>query len=264
MLALSLAAVALYLLAAGLVLRAVLAQADTPRAARGGLVAGLAAVALQLADHAWVAWRVGGADLHFFAALAIVGMGMAALSTAVAWRRPFAALGSVVYPLAALTLLGYALIGPRAPQSLAWPLQLHALLALLAYATLAVGAVLALLSLAQERALRSRRLDSRLLRAAPPLVQLETLLFRTLGAGFVLLSATLLTGVVFVEDLFAQHLVHKTVLSILAWLVFGWLLQGRVRHGWRGAMAVRLVLVAMALLLLAFFGSNFVLDVLKG
>src|SRR5690606_11220962 len=92
----------------------------------------------------------------------------------------------------------------------------------------------------------------------------ETLLFRTVAAGFILLSATLLTGVLFVENLFAQHLVHKTVLSVLSWLVFGGLLLGRWRWGWRGRVAVRWVLVAMALLVLAFFGSRAVLELSLG
>src|SRR5690606_35062807 len=85
---------------------------------------------------------------------------------------------------------------------------------------------------------------------------LETLLFRCIKVGFVLLSATLLTGVLFVHDLLAQHLVHKTVLSALSWVVFGALLAGRWRFGWRGRTAVRWSLAAMVLLVLALFGSE--------
>jgi ABC-type uncharacterized transport system permease subunit len=70
----------------------------------------------------------------------------------------------------------------------------------------------------------------------------------------------LLTGILFVQDFFAQHLLHKTVLSVLSWLAFGALLLGRWRQGWRGATAVRWTLAAMALLVLAFFGSKFVLE----
>ena len=95
---------------------------------------------------------------------------------------------------------------------------------------------------------------------AGQLVELESLLFRTIGVGFALLTATLLTGVLFVQDLLAQHLIHKTVLSALSWLAVGGLLLGRWRYGWRGATAVRWTLAAMALLVLAFFGSKFVLE----
>jgi ABC-type uncharacterized transport system permease subunit len=64
--------------------------------------------------------------------------------------------------------------------------------------------------------------------------------------------------------MFAQHLVHKTVLSVLSWLVFGCLLVGRWRYGWRGRIAARWTLAAMALLVLAFFGSKFVLELVLG
>ena len=147
----------------------------------------------------------------------------------------------------------------RKPDPLDWRLLLHAWLALLAYATLAIAALLAIFLWAQERALRRREFH-RWLRALPPLTELETLLFRTISVGFVLLGAVLLTGVLFVDDLLAQHLVHKTVLSVLSWLAFGALLLGRWRFGWRGATAVRWTLAAMVLLLLAFFGSKFVLE----
>ena len=85
-------------------------------------------------------------------------------------------------------------------------------------------------------------------------------IYGLIALGFVLLTATLLTGVLFVNDLLAQHLVHKTVLSVLSWLVFGGLLLGRWRYGWRGIRAVHWTLTAMALLLLAFFGSKFVYE----
>jgi ABC-type uncharacterized transport system permease subunit len=138
---------------------------------------------------------------------------------------------------------------------------LHAALALLAYATLAVAALLAVTLWAQEGALRRREFHG-WRRALPPLVQLESLMFRTIAVGFALLTATLLTGVLFVHNLFAQHLVHKTVLSLLSWLAFGALLYGRRRYGWRGAKAVRWTLAAMALLVLAYFGSKMVLELI--
>lgn len=219
------------------------------------------AVALHAALHA-LAWHgLGGPELHFFAALSLVGLGMGALTAVVAPLQRIEALGIVVFPLAALSLLPYlAFAGGRpAAEALGWPLQLHALLALLAYATLAMATLLALFSWFQDRALRRRHLGP-WQRWLPPLTQMETLLFRSLATGFVLLGLALLTGVVFVADLFAQHLVHKTVLSLLSWAVLAVLLFGRWRWGWRGPRAVKLTLLAMGLLLLAFFGSKFVLE----
>ena len=231
--------------------------------ARGWVVLAIGGIVLHALVHGldWVA--TGGADLHFFAALSLVTLAMAVLTTAVGARGRMALLGVVVYPLAGLALLGHELRGDLQPIPLDWRLQLHAWLALLSYATLAVAALLAGMLWLQERALRRHALHG-WLRALPPLVELETLLFRTIKAGFLLLSATLLTGVLFVHDLLAQHLVHKTVLSVLSWVVFGALLAGRWRYGWRGRTAVRWTLVAMALLVLAFFGSKFVLEVVLG
>lgn len=249
-------AIALYLAAATLLAVGVRRDAGPTRY---WLLPALGAVTLHATIHL-MAWRgSGGADLHFFAALSLVGLGMAALTTLVGALGRMAALGVMVFPLAALMLLGYHGYGHVPAEPLDWRLQLHAWFALLAYATLAVAALLAVMLWLQERALRRREFH-RWLRALPPLVELETLLFRTITVGFVLLTATLLTGMLFVENLLAQHLVHKTALSVLSWLAFGGLLLGRWCYGWRGATAVRWTLAAMALLVMAFFGSKFVLE----
>lgn len=250
-------AFALYLLAAGLLVRSV-AQDRVP--ASDWLWPSIAGVLLHGAYHLLVAWRTpGGPDMHFFSALSLVGLGMAALTSLVGARGRMAGLGVFSFPLAGVLLLVYHLYGHEPSPHLDWRLQLHAWMALLAYASLAIAALLAIMLWAQERALRRREFHA-WLRALPPLAELEHLLFRTISVGFVLLTATLLTGVMFVENLLAQHLVHKTVLSFLSWLAFGALLVGRWRLGWRGGKAVRWTLMAMALLLLAFFGSKFVME----
>jgi ABC-type uncharacterized transport system permease subunit len=89
-------------------------------------------------------------------------------------------------------------------------------------------------------------------------------MFRLIGAGFVLLTLALLTGFIFVTNLFEQHLFHKTVLSLAAWVLFGILLIGRTRYGWRGRAAVRWALSGFAMLTLAYFGSKFVLETVLG
>ncbi len=219
----------------------------------------LPALCLHAATHGLGWMRLNAPDLHFFAALSLVGLGMATLSTIAAQAQRLAALGVITYPLAAAFLLLYHFAGHGSATELDWRLQLHALLALLAYATLAVSALLALMLWFQEKALRKRRIPG-WLRALPPLTQLEILLFRSLGAGFVLLTLALVTGVLFVQNLLEQHLWHKTVLSVLSWIVLLVLLFGRWRYGWRGPRAVKLTLIAMILLALAFFGSKAVLE----
>lgn len=217
---------------------------------------------LAVLAHAWVLLGMhrGALDLHFFAALSLVACVVAALTLLVNLSRPVAALGVVVFPLAILFLaIDVFVAPPTAPLQMAWPIKLHVTLALLAFGMLSIAAVLAILLAVQERALRTRRVGS-WLRVLPPLTQTESLLFRLIAGGFAMLTLALVSGALFIENIRAQHLVHTTVLSVAAWLVFGALLWGRWRRGWRGARAINLTLVGMAVLVLAFFGSKFVLE----
>ena len=254
----ALLAIALYLVATGLLARPLLGRGESLTL----FATGAASLAVLTHAGALLGMHRGALDLHFFAALSLVGCVVAALTLLVNLSRPVAALGLVVFPLAAL-LLGVDVFAAPAtmPQAMDWQIKLHVTVALLAFSVLSIAAIFAILLAIQERALRHRQFGV-WLRALPPLTLTETLLFRLIGAGFVLLTLTLLSGILFVDDLFGQHLVHKTVLSIAAWLVFGALLWGRWRHGWRGSRAVNLTLTGMAILLLAFFGSKFVLEVI--
>jgi ABC-type uncharacterized transport system permease subunit len=145
----------------------------------------------------------------------------------------------------------------------AWTLRLHIVLSLLAYGVLTIAAVQAVMLAIQDQRLHRHRIGGSAL-GLPPLETMEMLLFRLIAIGFFLLSLALLSGLFFVENLFAQHLVHKTVLSAAAWLFFAVLLWGRWRHGWRGRLAVRWTVGGYTALLLAYFGSKFVLEALLG
>lgn len=252
----ALLAIVLYLAATALLGRPLFGR----EASTAGLPLGFACAAVFA--HAGVLFGThrGTLDLHFFAALSLVSLLVCALTLLVNLVRPVAVLGVIVFPLSALLLGIDAFAAPQTtPLPLEWQIKLHVGIALLAFAVLSIAAALATLLALQERALRHRQFGA-LLRALPPLTLTETLLFRLIGAGFALLSLTLLTGILFVDNLFAQHLAHKTVLSILAWIVFGVLLYGRRAWGWRGRRAVNLTLAGMTILLLAFFGSKFVLE----
>lgn len=258
--ALSIFAILCYLLASGLLAWPLFdSRAAVPvKVARPALVIATLAV---LAHAAWLlAAHRGALDLHFFAALSLVACVVSALTLAVNLTRPVMALGVIVFPLSALLLLVDSFFAPPTmPMSMDWHIKLHVTVALLAFSVLSIAAAMAILLAIQEKALRHRHIGP-WLSALPPLTLTESLLFRLIGAGFALLTVALLTGILFVNNLFGQHLVHKTVLSIIAWLVFGTLLYGRWRHGWRGRSAVNLCLIGMAVLLLAFFGSKAVLE----
>lgn len=255
--ALALLAIVLYIAATLLLARPLLVGSEM----RGKPALALATVAVLAHAGLLLGMHRGALDLHFFAALSLVAWVVSALTLLVNLSRPVAALGVIVFPLTAL-LVGIDSFAatPTAPQPMDWQIKLHVSVALLAFGVLSIAAALAILLAVQERALRHRQFGA-ILRALPPLTLTETLLFRLIGAGFALLTLTLLTGILFVDDLFGQHLIHKTALSILAWVVFGVLLAGRWRHGWRGKRAVNMTLAGMAVLLLAFFGSKFVLEV---
>ena len=253
---LALIAIVLYLAAAAGLARPLLSGGQP----LNRLALGLAGAAVLFHAGILLGMHRGALDLHFFAALSLVAFVVSALTLLVNASRPVAALGVIVFPLTAALIAVDSFLAPATlPQPMDWQIKLHVTVALIAFGVLSIAAALAILLAIQERALRHRQFG-RWLRALPPLTLTETLLFRLISAGFVLLTLTLLTGVLFVDNLFGQHLAHKTVLSIVAWLMFGVLLYGRWRHGWRGARAVNLTLIGMAVLVLAFFGSKAVLE----
>ena len=114
-----------------------------------------------------------------------------------------------------------------------------------------------------DKRLRSRK-PLGWLKILTPLESLESGCFQSIIAGFLLLTLALVSGAFFIEDLFAQHLVHKVVLAMTAWVVFGILLFGRMRFGWRGRQAMRWTLAGYILLGLSYFGSKLVLETLLG
>lgn len=185
-----------------------------------------------------------------------------ALLTPVAALRP---LRTAIYPLATGGMLLAALLpaqtGGAAPHD--WRIALHAALSIFAAGLLTLAAAQALALNLIERLLHRPEQLARVLRM-PPMQASEDWLFQLIGAGFFVLSLALLSGLIFVDDLFGQHLVHKTALSIIAWLIFAALLLGRRRWGWRGQRAVRWVLAGYATLLLAYFGSKLVLEQILG
>lgn len=218
------------------------------------------AIGLHAGAHIWVAYQLGALDMHFLAAISLVTLGMAAMTLLLIREGKMANAGLITFPLASLAVLGYQLAGhPASSQIDSWPLVLHAWIALLSAATLAVSAIFAVMLWLQERALQKRQWHHTLM-SLPPLVTIETMLFRSIKLGFALLTLTLLTGIVFVSDLFAQHLAHKTILSIISWLIFGALLLGRWKYGWRGTRAAKWTLVAFAILFLSFFGAGYAME----
>lgn len=221
--------------------------------------------------HGWLAGREfatpDGLDLSLPNAVSVV----AALVALVAWASglltTLPAIGTVVLPVAAIASFLPALVTnphrfPYAGEPWA---ALHVGVALLAYALFLVAALQALVLMGLEKRLR-RHLPDPGARGTPPLLTLERFLFRMVTVGFVLLTLTLASGMLFSEQIFGRpmKLTHKSVFSVLGWLAFAGLLWGRWRYGWRGRVALRWIVAGTVLVFLAYLGEKFVLEVLLG
>ena len=173
-------------------------------------------------------------------------------------QAPILALAAVCVPLPAL-FPGFA--SPAYTHSTEF--RLHLALAMIAYGMFTIAALHALLMTLMERRLHGGALAGPLA-ALPPLLTMELLLFRVILAGFVFLTLTLVTGIVFSETLFgrAMKFDHKTVFAVVSWFIFAALLTGRYFYGWRGRIALRWTLAGFIALLLAYVGSRFVLEVI--
>lgn len=202
-----------------------------------------------------------GLNLGLFSAASLIAWVIISLLLISLPRQPVDGLLIALLPIAALTLaLETAFPSQRllsTQQSLG--VLLHILSSILAYSFLSISAIQALFLAFQDHQLHYKH-PTRVLQILPPLRTMEDLLFQTIGIGFLLLSISLLSGFLFLKDVFAQHLVHKTILSTLAWGVFAGLLWGHWKYGWRGKTAIRWSLSGFSVLMLAYFGSKLVLE----
>lgn len=147
-------------------------------------------------------------------------------------------------------------------------LPVHWALGLASYGLFAVAVAHAWLMMRAESQMRLSPSSMSATSSGLPLLTLERLTFRFVTAGFVLLTATLLAGWLFSESLYGAGKVwkwdHKTIFSVLSWLAFAVLIVGRAQFGWRGRTAVRVLYIGSGLLLLAYVGSRFVLEMVLG
>lgn len=176
---------------------------------------------------------------------------------------PLARLQAWVSGLAGISVLAMAVFTQThaIPDSQTLALRAHLVVSFLAYGLLAVAALHAVMMTMLEKQLHR---GAFLQGGTPPLLTLEAMLFRTIGVGFVLLTLAVFSGVFFSEELFGKPLQfsHKVVFAILSWLVFGGLLLGRHFRGWRGRTALVWTITGFILLLLAYLGTQFVLEVI--
>ena len=197
--------------------------------------------------------------------LSLVGFTTALIATAMATQATSRILAGLLLICAGVTtaMAAFGNGQDNAAVSTGWTLIAHVVLSIISYTLLGVAAFFAVLMAWKEHQVRDGKVSSFMSRL-PPLQALDGDLFAAIGAGFVTLSLAIFSGLIFIDDILAQHLTHKTALTVAAWFVFGFLLFGRWRYGWRGLTAVRWTLTGFVILALAYFGSRIVLEVLLG
>ncbi len=201
--------------------------------------------------------------LSIWAVCSLIGLQLALIGLMGAMEPTLRGMSAGLFALAALASATTAAPAAEPGAVLTWQLQAHILISVFAYGLLSVGAIVAIYALLQDRRLRNAQLSAANQLFAP-LETTERLLFAVTATGFSALLIAVVSGFAFVDNLFAQHLVHKTVLSLLALTIFGVLLAGRKFAGWRGKRAVYLYLWGFVILFLAYFGSRFILEQVLG
>ena len=233
-------------------------------------IAPLVAIAA-VAFHGWLLWQaMAGAEpghlgLGLSNTVSLSGWLLAILATPYAFVARFR--GVVAFFLAGAGVMAVFTgtvdpsAAPTGDQPL-WQFISHAVMATLAYSLFTGAAILAVITAMKDR--RVRRAGDTGPAMLPPLEALERKMFAAINVGFALLSLAMFSGLIFVRDLLEQHLTHKLVLTTIAWLVFGILLFGRWKFGWRGRKAIKLTLTGFVVLALGYFGSRIVLEMVLG
>lgn len=258
---LSIAAITLYCAATGLQVLQIKHRNNPVGATLVGLLAVIAhSLAAITAIH-----TPNGIDLGLPQTLSLISWVICLVTLSTSLRRPIHNLLVALYPLATLFLLAEITlpVNHEIMKHVSPGVFSHIIFSILAYSVLSVAAAQAVVLAIQDKRLKEHRLLG-LTSVLPPLQTMEAMLFELIWAGFALLTLAIGSGALYVQDLLAQHLVHKTVFSVLAWLLFAILLWGRTTLGWRSRTAIRWTLWAFASLMLAYIGTQVVLQWIIG
>ena len=228
-----------------------------------------AAILLPLALHGWLLFEEMFAAQQMRFGFAQALSMMLWLAVAICWLEALAYRIEALFPMVLLLAAVCAPLpgffaGRVTPDAYSLQFKLHLFAGMAAYSLFAVATMHAVLISIVERQLHAHPTVAD--RGLPPLLSLEALVFRLTGAAFAVLTLTFAVGIAYSETIFgrAMRFDHKTVFVVLSWLIFGLLLAGRLLYGWRGRTALRWTLAGFLMLMLAYPGSRFVLEVVLG
>jgi ABC-type uncharacterized transport system permease subunit len=218
-----------------------------------------------LALHGMVLYQLiftdAGLNMGFYNSLSLISWVVTLLIVLITMAKRTINLAMIILPATAIALfLQFVMPSNRfIPETSDYGLNIHIILSICAYSLLSIAALQAIILAIQDHQLKHKH-PVRVMGIFPPMQTMEELLIELLWVGFFLLSMALATGFMFVHDIFGQHLSHKTALSIVAWFIYGLVLFGRWSWGWRGKQLVRWTLGGFVVLMLAYFGTKFVLE----
>ncbi len=225
-------------------------------------------VIVPLVLHGWLLYDtlfvMGSLNLGLVYALSLILWLTVLVYWVARYFYPLSSLQTLVLPLAAISTVLPAIFPDahilKQPASVLF--ETHVLMAMFAYSLFTIAALHAALMSLVEKGLHHAKLP-KVLQNLPPLLTMETLLFRVVGIGFVLLTITVASGMLFSEKIFGHPLrfTHMNLFGIVSWAVFAVLLWGHHFYGWRGKKAVHWTLSGFGFLILAFLGTQFVLEV---
>ena len=175
-------------------------------------------------------------------------------------KQPTENLGIFILPIAGISVL-FTFIFP-ATEGISADIGSHVLLSLTAYSILGLAAAQAFLYSIQEKRFQQKKLTT-IFKNLPPLQVMESIMVQLITIGFILLTLSLITGIIFIEDMFAQHLVHKTFFGIIAWITYATFLIGHYKKGWRGQTATRFTFWAYFMLILSYIGTEIILTQIR-
>lgn len=218
--------------------------------------------------HGITTWQVfvtgDGFNLGVYPMLSLMALSIVSMVLISSLRRPVDNLFVVLFPVAMVTVAMELFItedySPRT--DITGGIVAHILLSIAAYSLLTIAAAQALLLSFGDNMMRGHHFS--LLRNLPPLQTMEQLMFELLWSGLIFLTLSIATGFIYLKNFAGPGLIHHTVITMLAWLVFAILMWGRYQLGWRGAQASRWTLSGFVLLALGYFGSKVVLELVLG
>ena len=213
-------------------------------------------------SHAYILkdyWQGDGIFFGLVTSTNFISWVVATLLFLTSLTKPVHVIGILVYPLTAVSVILLLLFPDTNSKLVSISIASHVFLSVGAYALLSIAVAQSILLNIQERLLHDHNINN-LINKLPPLQTMEDFFFQTLKMGCILLTLSLASGFIFVDEFFEQNLSYKTFLSVIAWIVFVGIVVGHRMFGWRGKNAILATQIAFSVLVLAYFGTKLVLE----